>query len=328
MSTEVADVALPPSLEQVRQRLSQLTQSLVSLRTRLAQAGPIVAEEAIDGPPQGGLPVWSQLSPSLSVLLSQAANLAAQLREQSKVWSQFHVVPAPGFVRPEETGQPLQAELVWQSLVRTRPLPEVEASVNEARLLGSLDGTNLDVAVRILIDAQRDSWTRGQLALDSDSATKLGGTDDLFGDGDSEGAGTEDRDGRIDVHGNGHAMTGTLGGAHDVGHDFGSEDGDEDISDSLTPAEWCAVRAQSCNTYKAAFESLRQQLEDFDSDDSDEEDDQNFEEKNALLKVTLPVSAPMDLADLLQLRQARESESEQSFAQGARPGLSYARQGK
>lgn len=282
--------ATPQSLEQARQRLLQLTKSLEGLKRRLASGDPET------------VPAWSQLQPALTVLHTQIGAVAQLFHAQQAAWAQVHIAPTPAFVAVGGGGEQQQqlqqqqqrpdtattansaahlqhqqraarVETIWQSLARTRPLPETEAWLDHAeRLARAPAGDNKHM------QRQHVRWARGPLQLDSASATNAtdaaGAEDDLFGSSDGEDADMADAE------------------------------------ETLTAAEWCAIRLQACHRWKGAYETRKPELGSFDDDDDDDDGDGDEDEEE----------------DLVALRQKREIESKRAFA-ATLAALAYTRRG-
>lgn len=93
------------SLEQLRQRLQQLHNSLNSLQYNIAQSDP--------------LPPWASLQSQFSIISNNLQSVAKQLSEHQDLYSSTFAYPLPNF--PGRT-----QDNVLQGLLRTRLEPNVE----------------------------------------------------------------------------------------------------------------------------------------------------------------------------------------------------------
>ncbi|OAX85610.1 hypothetical protein ACJ72_00024 [Emergomyces africanus] len=109
-------------LEQTRQRLVQLTQSLVSLINNINQSDP--------------LPPWSSLQSQATIISNNLLNVSQQLTDHQDLLSSLVAYPTPQF--PGRT----EAAMLSQ-LLRTKLEPRVEDWVSQGLSMGSSDATTL-----------------------------------------------------------------------------------------------------------------------------------------------------------------------------------------
>ncbi|PGH12509.1 hypothetical protein AJ79_04253 [Helicocarpus griseus UAMH5409] len=109
-------------LEQTRQRLVQLTQSLASLINNINQSDP--------------LPPWSSLQSQATIISNNLLNVSQQLTDHHDLLSSLVAYPTPQF--PGRT----EAAMLSQ-LLRTKLEPRVEDWVSQGRAMGSAEATRL-----------------------------------------------------------------------------------------------------------------------------------------------------------------------------------------
>ncbi|OJD19894.1 hypothetical protein AJ78_00088 [Emergomyces pasteurianus Ep9510] len=109
-------------LEQTRQRLVQLTQSLASLINNINQSDP--------------LPPWSSLQSQATIISNNLLNVSQQLTDHHDLLSSLVAYPTPQF--PGRT----EAAMLSQ-LLRTKLEPRVEDWVSQGLSIGNADATML-----------------------------------------------------------------------------------------------------------------------------------------------------------------------------------------
>ncbi|EEH07092.1 conserved hypothetical protein [Histoplasma capsulatum G186AR] len=109
-------------LEQTRQRLVQLTQSLASLINNINQSDP--------------LPSWSSLQSQATIISNNLVNVSQQLTDHHDLLSSLVAYPTPQF--PGRT----EAAMLSQ-LLRTKLEPRVEDWVSQGLSMGNPDATRL-----------------------------------------------------------------------------------------------------------------------------------------------------------------------------------------
>ncbi|OAT06194.1 RNA polymerase II mediator complex component Med8 [Blastomyces gilchristii SLH14081] len=107
-------------LEQTRQRLVQLTQSLASLINNINQSDP--------------LPSWSSLQSQATIISNNLLNVSEQLTDHHDLLSSLVAYPTPQF--PGRT----EASMLSQ-LLRTKLEPRVEDWVSQGLSMGNADAT-------------------------------------------------------------------------------------------------------------------------------------------------------------------------------------------
>ncbi|EEH46986.1 uncharacterized protein PADG_03084 [Paracoccidioides brasiliensis Pb18] len=109
-------------LEQTRQRLVQLTQSLASFINNINQSDP--------------LPSWSSLQSQATIISNNLLNVSQQLTDHHDLFASLVAYPTPQF--PGRT----EASLLSQ-LLRTKLEPRVEDWVFQGLSMGNADATRL-----------------------------------------------------------------------------------------------------------------------------------------------------------------------------------------
>ncbi|WEW59230.1 mediator of RNA polymerase II transcription subunit 8 [Emydomyces testavorans] len=148
-------------LEQTRQRLVQLTQSLGSLANSINQSDP--------------LPAWSSLQSQATILSNNLLSISHLLTAHQPLLSSLVAYPTPLFPgRAEST--------ILHELLRTKLEPRVEEWVARGRRVGARnnnnnDATTADAAGGLSVDELRELWRWAPVAANMEARRRDWGGD-------------------------------------------------------------------------------------------------------------------------------------------------------
>ncbi|KKZ64355.1 hypothetical protein EMCG_09671 [[Emmonsia] crescens] len=177
-------------LEQTRQRLVQLTQSLASLINNINQSDP--------------LPPWSSLQSQATIISNNLLNVSQQLTDHHSLLSSLVAYPTPQFPGRTEAA-------VLSQLLRTKLEPRVEDWVSQGLSLGNADATRFKTGltekqlaelwqwapVEANIEARRRNWGGDYTLEEKEMGVKnvVTGLRRKLSEEDSEsGSGSEDEE--------------------------------------------------------------------------------------------------------------------------------------
>lgn len=136
-----ADLSAVPvnALESLRLRLTQLTHSLNSMQAQLMQAS---------------MPSWPALHSQFNVILKQLISLSETISQYSDVLKRTVAYPLPNFPTAQQAG-------LLSTLLRKKPLPDVEAWIG--------DGRAASAGIKIKMDEDFCAWAVEEIGKETEN---------------------------------------------------------------------------------------------------------------------------------------------------------------